>query len=72
MKKLIDNARWMDGAVWFVLMSFIWLVYETQFRGVPLTGGLLLRVIAVWAIAGAGFAILSGYFAKRFGRDKEE
>ena len=72
MNRLIQNARWMDGAVWFVLMSFIWLVYETQFLGAPLTVGLIVQVILVWGAAGAGFAVLSGYFAERFGRDKEE
>lgn len=72
LKKLIENARWMDGFVWFVVMTFIWLVYETQFRGVPLTGGLIAYVVVVWALASIGFAILSGYFAEKFRTNREE
>jgi hypothetical protein len=65
MNKLIKNARWMDGFVWFVVCGFGWLAYETLYLGVPITAGLLATVFMTWGAAGVGFALISGHFSKK-------
>jgi len=63
--ELLKNARWMDGLVWFVVCGFAWLVYETLYRGVPVTTELVATTLVTWGLAGVGFALISGYFSKR-------
>ncbi|WP_075995536.1 hypothetical protein [Salaquimonas pukyongi] len=71
MKDLLANARWMDGAVWTVLMIALWCAYEFGYRGVAADALTILQIVVVWALAGAGFAILSGWFAQRAKQKKD-
>ena len=72
MKKLIENARWMDAVVWFIIMAFLWLVYETVFLENPLKSAVILRSVLVWGLAAIGFAILSGFFAEWAKKNRNE
>ena len=71
MGELLKNAKWMDGAVWTVLMIAVWCAYEFAYRGVAIDAMTLIRIVAIWALAGAGYAILSGWFAQR-GKQKKD
>ena len=71
MNNLLKNARWMDGFVWFVLMSVVWLAYETVYLGGPLSFDLIVKVALTWGLASIGYALLSGYFAERAKQKKD-
>lgn len=65
MKRLIDEAKWMDGAVWTVLMVTVFSAYEIYFRGVVPDGLYWVRQVVIWGLAGAGYAVLSGWLERR-------
>ena len=71
MNNLLKNARWMDGFVWFVFMSVVWLAYETVYLGGPLSFDLIVKGALTWGLASIGYALLSGYFAERAKQKKD-
>lgn len=72
MKQLLDEAKWMDGAVWTLLMFTVFATIELLLLGAQANAAFWSRQIIVWGLAGAGYAVLSGWLErKRAARDAQ-
>lgn len=65
MKRLLDEAKWMDGAVWTLLMFTVFASVELLLLGAHADAAFWARQIVVWGLAGAGYAVLSGWLGRR-------
>lgn len=65
MKRLLAEAKWMDGAVWTLLMFAVFASVELIVLGARADAAFWTRQFVVWGLAGAGYAVLSGWLARR-------
>ena len=63
--RLLEEARWMDGAVWTLLMFTVFASVELLVLDAHPDAGFWTRQAVVWGLAGAGYAILSGWLARK-------
>jgi len=68
--QLLDHAKWRSGAIWTAVMLMLVAGWEIGVRKVEPTPEWYVTQLMIWGAAGAGYAILSGWLARRAGAAK--
>lgn len=63
--QLLDNAKWRNGAIWTAVMLALVAFWELRIQGIEPTPEWFVSRLMIWGVAGAGYAILTGWLATR-------